>query len=158
MIRRPPRSTQSRSSAASDVYKRQLLFCVAGFFLVLSQPPFSSPSSCCTEPEQTSDFHTCSACPMFYSICLRNLSSHPTLFAYHRGSSPYAQPRCAQRTLGLGLGLGLGLLGIYVYIYVPASLLIWYGYPPKPTFGRDLECHVSSRVDVDTSGAVVVCR
>src|SRR5450756_700113 len=26
MIRRPPRSTQSRSSAASDVYKRQLLF------------------------------------------------------------------------------------------------------------------------------------
>ena len=25
MVRRPPRSTQSRSSAASDVYKRQLL-------------------------------------------------------------------------------------------------------------------------------------
>ena len=25
MIRRPPRSTQSRSSAASDVYKRQQL-------------------------------------------------------------------------------------------------------------------------------------
>ena len=25
MIRRPPRSTQSRSSAASDVYKRQFL-------------------------------------------------------------------------------------------------------------------------------------
>src|SRR5659263_660155 len=27
MIRRPPRSTQSRSSAASDVYKRQVLEC-----------------------------------------------------------------------------------------------------------------------------------
>eukprot|EP00657_Telonema_sp_P-1_P007981 TRINITY_DN28430_c0_g1_i1.p2 TRINITY_DN28430_c0_g1~~TRINITY_DN28430_c0_g1_i1.p2 ORF type:complete len:146 (+),score=18.77 TRINITY_DN28430_c0_g1_i1:77-514(+) len=27
MIRRPPRSTQSRSSAASDVYKRQVLCC-----------------------------------------------------------------------------------------------------------------------------------
>ena len=27
MIRRPPRSTQSRSSAASDVYKRQPLSC-----------------------------------------------------------------------------------------------------------------------------------
>src|SRR5665809_124592 len=27
MIRRPPRSTQSRSSAASDVYKRQAQFC-----------------------------------------------------------------------------------------------------------------------------------
>eukprot|EP00657_Telonema_sp_P-1_P004177 TRINITY_DN19658_c0_g1_i1.p2 TRINITY_DN19658_c0_g1~~TRINITY_DN19658_c0_g1_i1.p2 ORF type:complete len:112 (-),score=53.39 TRINITY_DN19658_c0_g1_i1:109-444(-) len=26
MIRRPPRSTQSRSSAASDVYKRQVLY------------------------------------------------------------------------------------------------------------------------------------
>src|SRR5450756_2476700 len=42
MIRRPPRSTQSRSSAASDVYKRQATFvaltigvtygAVAGFF------------------------------------------------------------------------------------------------------------------------------
>src|SRR5450756_2752057 len=30
MIRRPPRSTQSRSSAASDVYKRQLLSQVGG--------------------------------------------------------------------------------------------------------------------------------
>eukprot|EP00657_Telonema_sp_P-1_P006757 TRINITY_DN26173_c0_g1_i1.p1 TRINITY_DN26173_c0_g1~~TRINITY_DN26173_c0_g1_i1.p1 ORF type:complete len:124 (-),score=61.25 TRINITY_DN26173_c0_g1_i1:25-396(-) len=28
MIRRPPRSTQSRSSAASDVYKRQAVRCV----------------------------------------------------------------------------------------------------------------------------------
>ena len=32
MIRRPPRSTQSRSSAASDVYKRQALDLVAGKF------------------------------------------------------------------------------------------------------------------------------
>eukprot|EP01017_Pseudomicrothorax_dubius_P028945 TRINITY_DN3484_c0_g1_i3.p1 TRINITY_DN3484_c0_g1~~TRINITY_DN3484_c0_g1_i3.p1 ORF type:complete len:539 (-),score=139.45 TRINITY_DN3484_c0_g1_i3:142-1758(-) len=31
MIRRPPRSTQSRSSAASDVYKRQVLGCSHGF-------------------------------------------------------------------------------------------------------------------------------
>src|SRR5680860_904512 len=30
MIRRPPRSTQSRSSAASDVYKRQVLRRLAG--------------------------------------------------------------------------------------------------------------------------------
>src|SRR5450756_3174797 len=34
MIRRPPRSTQSRSSAASDVYKRQCLEDTPGFFLV----------------------------------------------------------------------------------------------------------------------------
>src|SRR5450756_1562911 len=39
MIRRPPRSTQSRSSAASDVYKRQvitlpLLFFIPGFVLL----------------------------------------------------------------------------------------------------------------------------
>src|SRR5450756_3209970 len=32
MIRRPPRSTQSRSSAASDVYKRQVLGVVLRFF------------------------------------------------------------------------------------------------------------------------------
>ena len=31
MIRRPPRSTQSRSSAASDVYKRQLMYLLANF-------------------------------------------------------------------------------------------------------------------------------
>src|SRR5665809_135046 len=37
MIRRPPRSTQSRSSAASDVYKRQLDFDV----LVPGHPPLS---------------------------------------------------------------------------------------------------------------------
>src|SRR5664279_726533 len=30
MIRRPPRSTLSSSSAASDVYKRQLLYATAG--------------------------------------------------------------------------------------------------------------------------------
>src|SRR5450756_3104737 len=33
MIRRPPRSTQSRSSAASDVYKRQLMGRPVGAFL-----------------------------------------------------------------------------------------------------------------------------
>src|SRR5680860_1630279 len=31
MIRRPPRSTQSRSSAASDVYKRQQSYCLLPF-------------------------------------------------------------------------------------------------------------------------------
>eukprot|EP01017_Pseudomicrothorax_dubius_P003128 TRINITY_DN10371_c0_g1_i1.p1 TRINITY_DN10371_c0_g1~~TRINITY_DN10371_c0_g1_i1.p1 ORF type:complete len:251 (-),score=34.97 TRINITY_DN10371_c0_g1_i1:37-789(-) len=35
MIRRPPRSTQSRSSAASDVYKRQSLYCLLGAFLMV---------------------------------------------------------------------------------------------------------------------------
>src|SRR5450756_547036 len=56
MIRRPPRSTQSRSSAASDVYKRQSTLCVgeavwldcdwsgagwscAGSFFFLPKPP-----------------------------------------------------------------------------------------------------------------------
>src|SRR5665809_127026 len=39
MIRRPPRSTQSRSSAASDVYKRQnTLVYVRGRGIVLSEP------------------------------------------------------------------------------------------------------------------------
>src|SRR5450756_1621250 len=42
MIRRPPRSTQSRSSAASDVYKRQpLIFVIGGingFFLFAAFP------------------------------------------------------------------------------------------------------------------------
>ena len=33
MIRRPPRSTLDRSSAASDVYKRRVLALVASYFL-----------------------------------------------------------------------------------------------------------------------------
>ena len=33
MIRRPPRSTLSASSAASDVYKRQVCVCVSGTFV-----------------------------------------------------------------------------------------------------------------------------
>src|SRR5450756_1760692 len=33
MIRRPPRSTQSRSSAASDVYKRQAMIHIKPYFL-----------------------------------------------------------------------------------------------------------------------------
>ena len=57
MIRRPPRSTQSRSSAASDVYKRQppehLLVVVA----VVSQPllllrPVEAVSNCPTTAQQ----------------------------------------------------------------------------------------------------------
>eukprot|EP00657_Telonema_sp_P-1_P006793 TRINITY_DN26218_c0_g1_i1.p1 TRINITY_DN26218_c0_g1~~TRINITY_DN26218_c0_g1_i1.p1 ORF type:complete len:114 (+),score=43.54 TRINITY_DN26218_c0_g1_i1:69-410(+) len=43
MIRRPPRSTQSRSSAASDVYKRQALLLPSALPTVagsrLQQPP-----------------------------------------------------------------------------------------------------------------------
>src|SRR5450756_1743592 len=48
MIRRPPRSTQSRSSAASDVYKRQaldgILLPVQSLFFVApwKPPPFLS--------------------------------------------------------------------------------------------------------------------
>src|SRR5674536_209126 len=36
MIRRPPRSTLSSSSAASDVYKRQLFRCVNGKTVIIS--------------------------------------------------------------------------------------------------------------------------
>src|SRR5450756_2712517 len=39
MIRRPPRSTQSRSSAASDVYKRQLYHLHGHFHLSLVPRP-----------------------------------------------------------------------------------------------------------------------
>src|SRR5450756_1385839 len=45
MIRRPPRSTQSRSSAASDVYKRQTVFSIS---LVLRHPG-GSPAGVITQ-------------------------------------------------------------------------------------------------------------
>src|SRR5450756_3240857 len=46
MIRRPPRSTQSRSSAASDVYKRQIKV-IAGAFNPQGTPvtSFKAPSA-----------------------------------------------------------------------------------------------------------------
>src|SRR5450756_1003982 len=43
MIRRPPRSTQSRSSAASDVYKRQDYYRLEG---ALGTVGFISPVTC----------------------------------------------------------------------------------------------------------------
>ena len=47
MIRRPPRSTQSRSSAASDVYKRQGLEIPADISIVsydnIKMAPFTNP-------------------------------------------------------------------------------------------------------------------
>src|SRR5450756_1833725 len=43
MIRRPPRSTQSRSSAASDVYKRQLLVCAPALLLAADWKPADNP-------------------------------------------------------------------------------------------------------------------
>ena len=43
MIRRPPRSTQSRSSAASDVYKRQnLSFKISGSHFSANEWPYIS--------------------------------------------------------------------------------------------------------------------
>src|SRR5450756_3212872 len=51
MIRRPPRSTQSRSSAASDVYKRQLYVLFVGHLSdrMLSPQPFATPWSASTQ-------------------------------------------------------------------------------------------------------------
>ena len=45
MIRRPPRSTQSRSSAASDVYKRQVFFSKDDFLIYESVSGFSALQS-----------------------------------------------------------------------------------------------------------------
>ena len=61
MIRRPPRSTQSRSSAASDVYKRQVLCCIAPY---------------CTVARSIAQYHRvlCSVvqhCAVLYSIVQR---------------------------------------------------------------------------------------
>ena len=43
MIRRPPRSTQGVSSAASDVYKRQGLYISAGYWFT-SSTSFANPA------------------------------------------------------------------------------------------------------------------
>src|SRR5680860_1925483 len=51
MIRRPPRSTQSRSSAASDVYKRQLQGCLGpGVILKVLRCPTANGGGCVEDP------------------------------------------------------------------------------------------------------------
>src|SRR5680860_256491 len=47
MIRRPPRSTQSRSSAASDVYKRQPASSTAAMTPHASASPTPRSTACC---------------------------------------------------------------------------------------------------------------
>src|SRR5450756_1998318 len=85
MIRRPPRSTQSRSSAASDVYKRQEIisptpdnriektyYSLNTYRLLASSPPFylflelllcfilrSSPASIKMETKELNPFLSC---------------------------------------------------------------------------------------------------
>src|SRR5450756_982817 len=48
MIRRPPRSTQSRSSAASDVYKRQTTRRIIAFSLIAAA--FTVAPACAQQP------------------------------------------------------------------------------------------------------------
>src|SRR5664280_3895246 len=50
MIRRPPRSTLSSSSAASDVYKRQPQRLVGYYQVATHDPTSSAPISCPTPP------------------------------------------------------------------------------------------------------------
>src|SRR5665809_10418 len=58
MIRRPPRSTQSRSSAASDVYKRQGLLCLCGDSTNADRPGIA-PSESSVGPALLETFSTC---------------------------------------------------------------------------------------------------
>src|SRR5450756_3247230 len=58
MIRRPPRSTQSRSSAASDVYKRQMYRLLAGHGELrerrdqLARPAYARPELLAARPNE----------------------------------------------------------------------------------------------------------
>ena len=49
MIRRPPRSTQSRSSAASDVYKRQVYLCLSKYIVFENRHPHITTAASRTE-------------------------------------------------------------------------------------------------------------
>src|SRR5680860_245845 len=63
MIRRPPRSTQSRSSAASDVYKRQVLRLAATWLPACPQRQQAviCRLSVCVTPPQRVTSQTCPA-------------------------------------------------------------------------------------------------
>src|SRR5678810_238909 len=67
MIRRPPRSTLDRSSAASDVYKRQRLTRV---FLVIALTLFSSLGS--AQQKQRVIFQVSDADPAKWNLALNN--------------------------------------------------------------------------------------
>src|SRR5680860_1895795 len=75
MIRRPPRSTQSRSSAASDVYKRQAELCGATDVEVETLGRYSRYSV--ADPQ----------------LCLPDLTHHVITFAQGRGWPATPRPR-----------------------------------------------------------------
>src|SRR5450756_2642837 len=62
MIRRPPRSTQSRSSAASDVYKRQVATVVPGTFATVTSV-FSTIRTASAPAGNTPPVEIRSVCP-----------------------------------------------------------------------------------------------
>ena len=69
MIRRPPRSTLDRSSAASDVYKRQILDNMA------LRCPFGCPDEICPPAEKTVFFYL----PDEGAVSYTHLRAHETV-------------------------------------------------------------------------------
>src|SRR5450756_1083016 len=80
MIRRPPRSTQSRSSAASDVYKRGLclrrLSLLVLVTLVLLPPGGSVSQSTLASPVQRAHAHVVGSLEPFVSPVVAAASCH----------------------------------------------------------------------------------
>eukprot|EP00826_Nyctotherus_ovalis_P059753 TRINITY_DN8339_c0_g1_i1.p1 TRINITY_DN8339_c0_g1~~TRINITY_DN8339_c0_g1_i1.p1 ORF type:complete len:320 (+),score=97.09 TRINITY_DN8339_c0_g1_i1:27-962(+) len=83
MIRRPPRSTQSRSSAASDVYKRQIIYMLKGRLPwqgITAESKMEKHAKVLTKKQDTSANELC-----------KGLPSEVTRYMYYCTSLPFEE-------------------------------------------------------------------
>ena len=89
MIRRPPRSTQSRSSAASDVYKRQLENRVRVYSRSLEMAPFDRSRMSFYSPSIATMAISCIVCEIYRLICRKSWNFYtPPVFSAPAGGDP----------------------------------------------------------------------
>eukprot|EP00657_Telonema_sp_P-1_P003957 TRINITY_DN1919_c0_g1_i2.p1 TRINITY_DN1919_c0_g1~~TRINITY_DN1919_c0_g1_i2.p1 ORF type:complete len:115 (+),score=14.82 TRINITY_DN1919_c0_g1_i2:124-468(+) len=98
MIRRPPRSTQSRSSAASDVYKRQVSTQSTG---ILTRFPSTTPLGLALGSDSPSAEYRCAGtlgltAERFFTVLV---VTHVSIRTSDTSSNPYESPSQAYRTL-----------------------------------------------------------
>ena len=118
MIRRPPRSTQSRSSAASDVYKRQRHVCQYQHRVSFKQQRKPAVLSC---PRCFYDL-----CPMFFAFHTRSPTVYIGWVKEAVPVPPYTLcffiplPVSHLSTFSAGQHNPISYIHIYMYFVIPA--------------------------------------
>ena len=134
MIRRPPRSTRVRSSAASDVYKRQKVCTVCTKVCtkvcnVCTGVCTQSTKVCtlCTEM-CTRCTKVCTLCTEVCALICRWSSDHST---FSRMPPPSPATKNVQQGNVISVALNVYKVVISFYIFAPTSLHSFEGWPRR---------------------------